>query len=223
MNANTQRLTLITAIIVALAIVGIIIYSRFQPSTTTATTTPTNGELSYDDQPRLGEADAPITLAVFEDFKCPACKFFEESVLPQIKRDYIDSGQASIYYFNFPFLGPDSTTAALAGECAYKQNEAAFWDYKTIIFRAQGAESEEWARPSRLEELASNLGDLDAADLRTCIDEERHADEVSADRQIGVDVGVTGTPGLFINGQKVENANNYNEVKAAIDEALADN
>ena len=53
MNANTQRLTLITAIIVALAIVGIIIYSRFQPSTTTATTTPTNGELSYDDQPRL--------------------------------------------------------------------------------------------------------------------------------------------------------------------------
>lgn len=218
---NTQRLTLITATIVALAIIGIIIYSRFQPTTTAATPTATNTELSYDAQPRLGEADAPVTLAVFEDFKCPACKFFTESVLPQIERDYIDSGQAQLYFFNFPFLGPDSTTAALAGECAYHQNEAAFWDYKTIIFRVQGSESQEWASPSRLEDLASNLGDLDAADLRTCVDEERHADEVSADRQLGVDVGVTGTPGLFLNGQKLENANNYDAVKAAIDEALA--
>ena len=97
MNANTQRLTLITAIIVALAIIGIIIYSRFQPATTTATPAAANGELSYDDQPRLGEADAPVTLAVFEDFKCPACKFFTESVLPQIKRDYIDEGQAQLF------------------------------------------------------------------------------------------------------------------------------
>jgi len=218
---NTQRLTLITAAIVAVALIGIIIYSRLQPSPATPTQSNASAELTYDDQPRLGDPDAPVVLAVFEDFKCPACKFFEENVLPQLERDYISSGQAQLYFFNFPFIGPDSTTAAVAGECAYQQNEAAFWEYKTILFRAQGPESQQWATPARLEELANNLGDLDAAALRECTEEDRYADLVASERRLGEDAGVTGTPSLYIDGVKLENANDYSAVQTAIDEALA--
>lgn len=222
MNAKTQRLTLITAAVVAAALIAIIIYSRFQPSPS-ASAAPTNAsaELSYDDQPRLGEADAPVVLAVFEDFKCPACGFFTQTILPQLERDYIDPGQAQLYFFNFPFLGPDSTTAALAGECAYRQNEAAFWEFKKIIFRAQGPENQAWASAARLEELAGNLGDLDAAELRTCVEEARYTDAVGADLEMGRAAGVTGTPSLYVNGEKLESANAYAAVQAAIDEALA--
>ena len=218
---NTQRLTLITAAIVAVALIGIIIYSRLQPSPATPTQSNASAELTYDDQPRLGDPDAPVVLAVFEDFKCPACKFFEENVLPQLERDYIATGQAQVYFFNFPFIGPDSTTAAIAGECAYQQNEAAFWEYKTILFRAQGPESQQWATPARLEELANNLGDLDAAALRECTEEDRYADLVASERRLGEDAGVTGTPSLYIDGVKLENANDYSAVQTAIDEALA--
>ncbi len=218
---NTQRLTIVTAVVVALALVGIIVYSRFQPLTETALPTAgTTSELSYEGQPALGDADAPVKLAVFEDFKCPACKFFENNVFPGLERDYLDSGQAQLVFVNFPFLGPDSTTAAIAAECAYHQNEAAFWEYKTILYRAQGDEREQWATPARLEELAQNVGDLDAAALHTCIDEQRYADDVTSDLEMGQAIGVNSTPSLFVNGTKLEAANDYEAVKAAIDAAL---
>lgn len=218
---RTQQLTLITAIVVALVITGIIIYSRLQTGNAPATTAAT-GTLSYEDQPALGEDDAPVKLAVFEDFKCPFCRQFDQNVLPQLTREYIDTGQAQLHFINFSFIGPDSTTAALAGECAYRQNEAAFWDYKTIIFRAQGPESQQWATPSRLQELAENVGDLDAEALRQCINDEVHADAVAADNELARAVGVTGTPTLFVGDQQVASALDYDAVSAAIDEALND-
>ena len=219
---NAQRLTIVTAVVVALALVGIIAYSRFQPRADAAVTTPVaaTGELSYENQPTLGDAAAPVKLAVFEDFKCPACKFFEDNVFPGLERDYLDTGRAQLVFVNFPFIGPDSTTAAVAGECAYRQNEAAFWEYKTVLYRAQGAERAEWATPARLEELAQNVGDLDAAELRTCIDEQRYAAEVTSDLDMAQAVGVNSTPSLFVNGTKLENANDYEAVKEAIDAAL---
>jgi protein-disulfide isomerase len=38
---------------------------------------------------------------------------------------------------------------------------------------------------------------------------------------MGTAIGVRGTPSVFVNGTKVENANDYAQVKALIDEALA--
>ena len=219
---NTQRLTLVTAVIVALALVAVIVYSRFQPRADAAVTTPTvaSGELSYDNQPAIGAADAPVELAVFEDFKCPVCKRFDESVFPQLERDYLNTDKARLSFINFPFIGPDSTTAALAAECAYHQNETAFWEYKTILYRAQGDERTQWATPARLEELAQNVGDLDAAALRTCIDEKTYSSDVQSDVDMGQAVGVQGTPTLFVNGEAVANANDYEAVKQAVDAAL---
>lgn len=219
---NTRRLTLVTAVVVALALVGVIVYSRFQPraDTTLPITSTATDELNYDGQPVLGEESAPVKLAVFEDFKCPACKFFEDNVFPQLERDYLRTGEAQLTFVNFPFLGPDSTTAAIAGECAYHQNEGAFWEYKAVLYRAQGDERSQWATPARLEELAQNVGDLDAAALRLCVDEKRYASDVESDLNMGTAIGVNSTPSLFVNGEKLTAANDYEAVKAAIDAAL---
>ena len=154
---NTQRLTLVTAVIVALAIIAVIVVSRLQAPATAAPSG--SGEaINYAGQPTLGDENAPVQLAVFEDFKCPFCSQFEESVMPQLEREYIETGQAKLTFFNFHFLGPDSRTAALASECAFAQNPAAFWDYKTVVYRAQGPESQQWATSARLEELARAAG-----------------------------------------------------------------
>lgn len=220
-NPRTQRLTLITGVVVALAVIGVIIYSRVQTnSAPTPTTVQASGEIDYAGQPALGADDAPVKLAVFEDFKCPFCRQFDQTILPQLERDYIDTGQAQLYFVNFAFIGPDSTTAAIAAECAYQQNEAAFWDYKTILYRAQGPESQQWATPLRLEELAQNVGDLDAPALRQCVDDKQYEDAVTADNAMANAVGVTGTPSLFVNGEKVTAPLDYSAVQAAIDSAL---
>jgi protein-disulfide isomerase len=212
-----QRLTLITLAVLALIAVGVIVYFRVAPQ---ASPTPTaSGELDVSAQPMLGQPDAPVEIAVFEDFKCPACQFFDETVMPRIHRELIDTGQARLYFFNFPFLGPDSTTAALAGECVYEQDAAAFWDFKTFVFRAQGSESQEWATPTFLSDLArDNLPGIDADTLRSCIEDETYSDRIEADREQGVAAGVQGTPSVYVDGQLLSDFQ-FETVQAAVENA----
>ena len=136
-------------------------------------------------------------------------------------RNYIDTGAVRSYFLNFQFLGPDSVTAGIAGECAYEQNPAAFWNYKTYIYRLQGPESEIWATPERLLDIAREyVPELDINELETCLREQRYEEEVEADRLIGQAAGVQGTPTVFVDGTMLENGS-YPMVQEAIEAALA--
>ena len=215
--APARRLTLITLAILALVAVGAIAYFQFAPQQ--GATTSAGGELDLSGQPMLGQEDAPAEIAVFEDFKCPACQFFDAEVMPQLERELIDTGQARFYFLNFPFLGPDSTTAAIAGECVYNQDQAAFWDYKTLLFRAQGPESEEWATPAFLTGIArDNLPQLDADALQSCIEDETYAEQVAAERDMGNAAGVQGTPSVYVNGELLESFE-FATIQAAVENA----
>lgn len=163
-------------------------------------------------QPVLGQADAPVTVVVFEDFKCPNCKRFEEEFLPEIRSQYLDTGKAKLVSMNFPFLAEaarlpedDSKYAAQAVECALVQGGSeAYENLKQIIFRAQGPESELWATKSRLKELAQNVEGLDQARFATCLDNDETAAAVEADETQAERAGATGTPAVYVNGKAVE-------------------
>lgn len=213
---TAQRLTLATLIILALGLAGFIAYRQFAPEPAAADV---SGELELDGQPLLGDPTAPVAIAVFEDFKCPACQFFDAEVMPQIERELVDTGRARFYFMNYPFIGPDSTTAALAGECVYNQDPDAFWGFKTAVFRSQGPESEAWATPAFLADLArNNFPDLDADALQSCTEDETFAENVAADRAMGEAAGVQGTPAVFINGQLQENFQ-FADIERAVEAA----
>ncbi len=217
---NTQRLTIITAIVIVLAALGYYFFQRNQAAP--ASTVKFDGTLDLSHQPMIGGSDAKVEVAAFEDFKCPACKGFEDQIYPQLERDYIRPGKIKFYFVNFAIpLGADSNTAANAGECVYEQNEAAFWEYKTILYRSQQAENLTWATPAYLVELAKTyVPDIDAEALKTCIDEDRYATRVQEERAMGVSAGVTGTPTVFVNNQVVSNVYDYPAFKAVLDAAL---
>ncbi len=216
-NPSAQRLTLVTFIVLALVAVGAIVYFRVAPQQ--QETVAASGELDLTDQPQLGQEDAPVEIAVFEDFKCPACQFFDAEVMPQIERELISTGQAKLYFLNYPFIGPDSTVAATAGECVYEQDEAAFWSYKNFVFRAQGPESQAWATPAFLTDIArNNLPAIDADALQSCIEDETYAERVAAEREMGTAAGVQGTPSVFVAGERVEDFQ-FVTIQAAVEEA----
>ena len=217
---TAQRLTLVTLIVLALALVGFIVYRQVAPPTSTAATT-ASGAIDVSGQPLLGQADAPVEIVAFEDFKCPACRFFDENVFPEVKRKLVDTGQAKFYFINYPFIGPDSTTAALAGECVYNQNPQAFWDYKTYVFRSQGPESQAWATPAFLAGIArDNLPDINADALQSCTADKTYAEQVSADRAMGDAAGVQGTPSVFVNGQRLSDFQ-FSTIQTAVESAQA--
>jgi protein-disulfide isomerase len=220
MTRSTQKLTLYTAIILMVAVLGTIVYLRFADRSV-ATASVQAGDFELKRQPGLGDADAPVTVVIFEDYSCPACRTFEEQVVPRLKREYIDVGKVRAYFINFQFLGRDSINAALAAECVYHQDEAAYWDYKIVLYRAQGPQGSNWANTPRLLDLAREaVPQLDHADLQACIEEERHLDAINRDRDIAVASGVTGTPAVFVNGRQTASPS-FDDVQRAIEEALA--
>ena len=125
-----------------------------------------------------------------------------------------------MYKLNFPFIGPDSTTAAEAAECAYVQKgDAAYNQFATLLFRAQADEKTQWATPSKMEELGGYVDGLDAAKFKTCVDTEATKSQVDADTAQANKAGVNATPSVFVNGVL---AKDYSvaTVSAAIDAAL---
>ncbi len=86
-----------------------------------------------------GDPSAPVRIIEFADFQCPFCRDYALNVAPTLLEEYVETGQASIEYHYFSFLGPESFAAAEAAECANDQGR--FWDYHDILFLRQGAEN----------------------------------------------------------------------------------
>ncbi len=177
-------------------------------------------EFPYDELPYLGKRDSPVKIVEFGDFKCPSCKVFSQEIVPLLKKDFIDTGIATLYFINYQFIGPDSITAGAAGEAVFRQSNDAFWSFYDAVYKNQGAERDIWATPDFLVQLAKSENiPVDYERLGRDIRSGEYTKEVEADNRLAKKSGVTGTPTLFINGRMFEDTFDYEKLKAAINEA----
>lgn len=212
-----SKTTMIFGVVVTVILVLLGLYNLFSMLVSD------NGEgetLSLDNQPMLGEEQAPVTIVEYADFKCPACANFHQQILPRLKEDFIESGQAKLYYVNFPVVSEDSYTAALAGEAIYQQDEEAFWTFYDQIFANQPDEGERWATPEFFLSFAEeHLPQIDREQLQQELSKGTLMEEVIADQQAGRQDGIRSTPSLVINGEQVENPFDYETIRAMIENA----
>jgi protein-disulfide isomerase len=202
-----QKLTIATVALAVIVIAAILIAPRLG--------TAGSADLDLGGRPRLGPADAPVTIAVFEDFRCPACAQFELTVLPEVKREFVDTGQASLVFVHFPVLGPTSEHIARIGECVFQQSNDAFWDMKTPMYRAQS----ELDSSRRAEELALTYAPgLDEAAFRECLASAQSLERVRADRAVATNLNLRGTPSVVVNGTPLPSAT-LAEVRRAVEGA----
>jgi hypothetical protein len=95
---------------------------------------PRYSEVSIDDDPSLGPADAPVTIIEFSDFGCGFCGRFANETLPLILQAYPQ--QVRYVYRDYPVpISQFSQEAARAAECA--DNQGKFWDMHTLLFNNQ--------------------------------------------------------------------------------------
>ena len=169
----------------------------------------------------LGEADAPVTVNVYEDFQCPFCGRFSREVLPEVVRDHVESGEARVVSRPLVFLGEDSLEAARAALAAGEQD--LYWQYHSLLFENQGAENSGYVTDGFLEGLAREVPGLDLGAWR-----ERRAgysfgpelEEAASQARAS---GVESTPTVVVGGpggeEKLTGEEDAGEVSAAIREA----
>lgn len=220
-NFTTILFAIIMATLIGLTIFGFV--SKEKETETTQEQTESSGTLSIspDADPLIGESNAPVEIINFSDLNCPWCAKWEQEVLPKLKEDFINNGDAVFTLKNFPFLKEGSTTGALAGEAIYHQDEEAFWKYLNLMLANQEETKEEGITHDYIMNLArENIEGLDYDLLSKDIKEETYITEVNEDKQTGVEFGVTGTPSIFINGEKVDDPFDYNSIKTLIEKNL---
>jgi protein-disulfide isomerase len=72
-----------------------------------------------------------------------------------------------------------------------------------------------------LKKWATELGDINAATFASCLDSGKYASAVQADLAYGQQLGISGTPGFFVNGRILEGAQPFAAFKQLIDAELA--
>jgi protein-disulfide isomerase len=149
---------------------------------------PVRLEISLDDDPSLGPADAPITIVEFSDFACGFCQRFHVETFRSLLAAYPD--QIHFVYRDFPVVG--GFEAAQAANCAAEQGD--FWGFHDLLFTGGLGLDERAYR-----QYAADLG-LDGDALMSCVSDGRYAAEVEADAQYVAGLGARGTPTFFING-----------------------
>jgi protein-disulfide isomerase len=167
--------------------------------------------------PFLGSANAPVTVVEYADYHCPFCEQFYTTDFPDIKTKYIDTGKVKFIYQDFPFLAPDSETAAEATQCANDQGQ--YWQFHDYLFNNQGPEGSNDLALSDEETIAKKLG-LNTTKFDSCMTTGKYRAFVAQEKANAAAVGVQSTPTVFINGKMILGALPAASFDTAINAAL---
>lgn len=166
--------------------------------------------ISVDDDPFRGPANAPVTIVEFTDFQCPACAAMHP-VIEEVLKSYGDKVRFVVR--DFPLNRHEhASKAAEAANAANAQGK--FFEYAALLFKRQQA-----LDVASLKKYASELG-LDRARFDAALDRGTYAAEVKRDVEDGEMYGVGVTPTIFVNGVQLRTLS-AEGLRAAIDRAAA--
>jgi len=149
-------------------------------------------------RPSLGadRADTGATLVMFSDPSCPSCHSFHEGAFQKIKSDWIDSGTATLYTRQYPYVAEWAETAIYALAEVYKRQPEAYWSFKSSYFSQQDSiTTDNVVSTTRtfLEEL-----DVDTEAVVTAVQNSTSQSYVEADIEAGDEAGLYGVPLTFL-------------------------
>ncbi|MFD9443963.1 DsbA family protein [Streptomyces sp. NPDC060006] len=153
-----------------------------------------------------GKESAKSTLTVWEDFRCPACKSFEDAYRATI-HELTDAGQLKVEYHLATLIdgnmgGSGSLHAANAAACA--QDAGKFTAYHDVLFENQPAETDDaYAKNSKLIELAGKVDGLTTDPFKKCVEDGTHNSWVAKSHKAFQSGNFSGTPTVLLNGKNI--------------------
>jgi len=160
--------------------------------------------------PSQGPVDAKVTIVEISDFQCPFCSR-GAATITQLKADYKD--QLRVVFVHQPLSFHDrAKPAAIAANAAHRQGK--FWEMHDKLF-ANARELTD----DNFKKWAKEIG-LDAAKFEADLKDPEIAKAVDRDQAMANGLGVSGTPGFFVNGINLSGAQPIENFKKIIDEQI---
>ena len=145
-----------------------------------------------DADPSEGSAEAPVVLVEFTDYQCPFCGRHKKETMPELLKNYVETGKMRYVLRDFP-LGNHkyAPKAHEAAHCAGEQGK--YWEMSEQLFANQRA-----LMPEKLPEYAQAAGVTDMAAFQNCLDSGKYAETAQRSLDEGVKAGVSGTPSFLL-------------------------
>ncbi len=158
--------------------------------------------------PTLGSETAPVTIVVFSDFQCPFCARAAETLQVLVEES---EGDYRMVFLNFPIAshrmaGP----AAVAALAAHRQG--LFWQLHDSMFEHRTRLTNDL-----ILRLAQEAG-LDIDRFREDVLDPALETQIHSERNRGEELGVRGTPAIFINGRRF--TENFTRLEVALQEEV---
>jgi protein-disulfide isomerase len=183
-----------------------------------------NHVINVSDDPYKGSKTAQLTIVEYTDYQCPYCARHAKAVLPQIQKNYVDTGKVRYVLRDFPLpFHKQAGKASEAALCAGDQGK--YWEMHDVLFSNQKA-----LGPNKLPEYAQTIG-IDVEIFDTCLATSKYKGRVNSNKNDGRKAGVRGTPSFVIGytgddgdvkGEMlIRGAVGYADFQNAFDEMLA--
>lgn len=152
----------------------------------------------------IGNPNAKATLVEHASVMCGACGNWHNTVYPEFKKKYIDTGHVRFVFREFP-TAPENLAQAgfLIANCAGSEK---FFDNIKLQFQRQPQIFKAMQNGTVLNEYIAigKAGGLSEEETMACLKDEGRIADYNAKVQNGIDNGVTGTPSFFLNGEKLD-------------------
>lgn len=218
------------AVIVVVAIIGVIAQSQSAPGAAPAPTASAPAAAPSDapqlsqlarrdpaDTAAKGAVDAPVVIIEYADFRCAYCAVFANEVLPSLMTEYVDAGLVRIEWRDAPVLGETSPDAAIAAHAAGAQG--LFWEYAEALYATSPTGKTEWNRDALLG-IAAAVPGLDVNTFTVALDDPAHAQRVVREAQESTAIGVSSTPTFIVGNTPVRGAQPLSAFRDAIEQEL---
>ncbi|GGQ37134.1 membrane protein [Streptomyces virginiae] len=155
---------------------------------------------------QTGKPEAKSTLTVWEDFRCPACKSFEDNYRDTV-HELEAKGLLKVDYHLVTLIdgnmgGSGSLKGANAAACA--QDAGKFSEYHDVLFQNQPQEVDDaYGKNARLLELAGKVEGLDTPEFRKCVEDGTHNSWVAKSHEAFAAGNFRGTPTVLLDGKDI--------------------
>lgn len=166
----------------------------------------------------MGPADAKVVLVEYASLTCPHCARFHTSVLPDIKKEFVDTGKIRYVYRDFP-LDRLALGAAMVARCAGRES---FFGFIDTFYAAQG----QWSRASNPISALGNLaklGGMSKTKFEACLKDVEIQNGILQQRlEASNEFKVQATPTVFVNGERYGGGMTVDQMRTLLNRKLAE-
>jgi len=222
LNEHRVGIILLTIVVGGIAL-------AFTQSNTNDTTSSAASEIAsvrWADGMARGSEAAKVSLIQYSDFLCPSCSYVSTQVMPQLDKEFIDSGDVAVEFRPMAFIAEGSTVAGMGAFCAVDQKQ--FWPYHDGVYQyvaekiftdGKDPKQDTILTSDIVKDLAAKAG-LAADEFNTCLDSGKHQDDITNTTQAAFQAGITGTPYILVDGQHITGNPDLATIRAMIKASL---